>query len=165
MEGEIVWWALTTNPVNSQSANIANMAELWYSESSITIEKVKYLFETYSVLPREWNFAPDIGWGLPFCFFICSFLYFFTSYFFISLFTYFFLSFFLFYLFVLSFILSVFLFTFFPIFLAPASKLFRVTWVNKLHLHFSFRCSGVSGCSGVPVFWGVPVFLVLVHAK
>ena len=137
------------------------MAELWYSESSITIEKVKYLFETYCVLLREWNFASDIGWGLPFSFFICSFLYFFTSYFFI----YFFLSFFLYFLFICSFVLSFFFFfflsfflsvclsvclsiclsvclsfflLFFSIFLAPASKLFRVTWVNKLHLHFSF---------------------------
>ena len=106
--------------------------------------------------------------------FVSLFVPFFTSLPLISLFTYFFLSFFIFYLFVLSFFLSVFLFTLFSIFLAPASKLFRVTWVNKLHLHFSFYTvklgvpvfRGVPGCSGVMVFRcsGVPVFLILVHA-
>ena len=98
--------------------------------------------------------------------FVSLFVPFFTSLPLISLFTYFFLSFF----FIRSFFLSVFLFTFFSIFLVPAPKLFRVTWVNKLHLHFSFHTvkfgvpvlRGVPGCSGV--FRGVPVFLVLVHA-
>ena len=89
-----------------------------------------------------------------------------------------FLSFFLSFLFICSFFLSVFLFTFSSTFVAPASKLFRVTWVNKLHLHFTFYSvrfgvpgvfsvpvfQGVPGCSGVPACSGVPVFLVLVHA-
>ena len=102
-----------------------------------------------------------------------------------------FLSLFIYFLFIRSFFLSVFPFTFSSIFLAPASKLFLVTWVNKLHLHFTFYTvrfgvpgvfgvpvfrgvpgcsgvpgfSGVPGCSGVPVFRRVPVFLVLVHAR
>ena len=146
---------LTTNPVKSQSANIANMAELWYSESSITIEKVKYLFETYSVLLREWN---SLGASFLFLYlFLSLLLYLLFLYFFIYLF----LSFFLYFSFIRSFFLSVCLsFYFFSIFLAPASKLFRVTCVNKLHLHFSFYTvkfgvpvfRGVPGCSGVPGF-------------
>ena len=129
-------------------------------------------------------------WGLPFCFFICSFLYLFTClflYLLISSLLYFlFLPFFIFYFFALSLCHS---FYFFSIFLEPEPKLFHVTWVNKLHWHFIFymvcngkskqhrqiRCSGVfwlfrcSGvfqsvpkCFGVPVFLcsGVPVFLL-----
>ena len=46
------------------------------------------------------------------------------------------------------------------IFLAPASKLFRVTWVNKLHLHFTFYTVrfGVLVFRGVPVFRAFPLF-------
>ena len=96
------------------------------------------------------------GGGGPFCFFICSFIYLFTCLF-ISFFIYLFFSLFIFYLFVLSFCLS---FHFFSIFLVPASKLFRVTWVNKLHRHFIFYmvCNGKTKqhrqirCSGVPGF-------------
>ena len=96
-------------------------------------------------------------WGLPFCFFICSFLYLFT-----------FLPFFIFYFFALSLCHSLY---FFSIFLEPEPKLFHVTWVNKLFWHFIFymvcngktkqhrqiRCSGVFRlfrCFGV--LWGVP---------
>ena len=114
-------------------------------------------------------------WGLPFCFFICSFLYLFTClflYLLISSFRYFF------YFFALSLCHS---FYFFSIFLEPEPKLFHVTWVNKLHWHFIFYmvCNGKSKqhrqirCSGV--LWGVPecsrvfrcscvlVFQILVH--
>ena len=113
-------------------------------------------------------------WGLPFCLFVHLFT---------SLPTYFFI----FYFFALSLCHS---FHFFSIFLEPEPKLFRVTWVNKLHWHFIFymvfngkskqhrqiRCSGVFWlfrCSAV--LWGVPecsrvfrcscapVFLVSVH--
>ena len=119
-------------------------------------------------------------WGLPFCFFICSFLYLFTClflYLLISSFLYFlFLPFFIFYFFALSLCHSVY---FFSIFLKPEPKLFHVTWVNKLHWHFIFymvcngkskqhrriRCSRVFWlfrCSGVfrsvPECFGVPVF-------
>ena len=111
-------------------------------------------------------------WGLPFCFFICSFLYLFTClflYLLISSFLYFlFLPFFIFYVFALSLCHS---FYFFSIFLEPEPKLFHVTWVKKLHWHFIFyivcngkskqyrpiRCSGffwLFRCSGV--LWGVP---------
>ena len=91
------------------------------------------------------------GGGVPFCFFICSLLYLFAC-----LFLYILISLF-FYLFVLSFFLSLY---FFCIFLAPAFKLFRVTLVNKLHLHFIFTpsnsvfrgCSVVFRCSGLPGF-------------
>ena len=109
-------------------------------------------------------------WGLPFCFFICSFLYLFTClflYLLISSFLYFFFL-FIFYFFALSLCLS---FYFFSILLEPEPKLFHVTWVNKLHWHFIFymvcngkskqhrqiRCSGVFWlfrCSGM--LWGVP---------
>ena len=103
-------------------------------------------------------------WGLPFCFFICSFLYLFTC-----LFLYFlFLPLFIFYFFALSLCHS---FYFFSIFLEPEPKLFHVKWVNKLQWHFIFyivcngkskqhseiRCSGILWlfrCSGV--LWGVP---------
>ena len=116
-------------------------------------------------------------WGLPLCFFICSFLYLFTClfiYLLISSFLYFlFISFVIFYFFALSLCHS---FYFFSIFLEPEPKLFHVTWANKLHWHFIFymvcngkskqhrqiRCSGVPGCSGVfrsvPECFGVPVF-------
>ena len=117
-------------------------------------------------------------WGLPFCFFICSFLYLFTCLF--KFFIYLFLPFFIFYFFALSLCHS---FYFFSIFLEPEPKLFHVTWVNTLHwlLFFTwsvmgnqnnivkfgvpgfFGCSGVPGCSGVfrsgPNCFGVPVFL------
>ena len=123
-------------------------------------------------------------WGLPFCFFFCSFLYLFTC-----LFLYLLISSFLYFLFLRFFFVSFFLL--FSIFLEPEPKLFHVTWVNKLHWHFQIfymvcngkskqlrqiRCSGVFWlfrCSGV--LWGVPecsrvfrcscvpVFLVLVH--
>ena len=104
-------------------------------------------------------------WGLPLCFFICSFLYLFTClflYLLISCFLYFlFLAFFIFYFFALSLSHS---FYFFSIFLQPEPKLFHVTWVNKLHWHFIFYmvCNGKSKqhrqirCSGF--FLDVPVF-------
>ena len=103
---------------------------------------------------------------------------------FTCLFLYLLISSFLYFLFLRSFFVSFFL-TFFSIFLEPEPKLFRVTWVNKLHWHRQIRCSGIfrlfrcSGllrgvpecsrvfrCSRVPVFpcSRVPVFLVLVHA-
>ena len=105
-------------------------------------------------------------WGLPFCFFICSFLYLFTCFF--KFFIYLFLPFFIVYFFALSLCHS---FYFFSIFLEPEPKRFHVTWVNTLHWHFIFymvsngkskqrrqiRCSGVFWlfqCSGV--LWGVP---------
>lgn len=72
-------------------------------------------------------------------------------------------SFFIFHFFVLSF--------YFIFFLAPASKLFCVTWVDGLHWHFNFCmvCNRATrrhpqfgsvfwGFSAVPVFRGVPVF-------
>ena len=96
-------------------------------------------------------------WGLPFCFFICSFLYLFTCLF--KFFIYLFLPFFIFYFFALSLCHS---FYFFSIFLEPEPKLFNVTWVNTLHWHFIFYMvsNGKSKqhrhirCSGV--LWGVP---------
>ena len=105
-------------------------------------------------------------WELPFCFFICSFLYLFTCLF--KFFIYLSLPFFIFYFFALSLYLSFYLFS---IFLQPEPKLFHVTWVNNLHRHFIFymvcngkskqhrqiRCSGffwLFRCSGV--LWGVP---------
>ena len=103
-------------------------------------------------------------WGLPFCFFIWSFLYLFTC-----LFLYLLISSFLYFLFLRSLFVSFFLL--FSIFLEPDPKLFHVTWVNELHWHFIFYmvCNGKSKqhrqirrsrvfwlfrCSAV--LWGVP---------
>ena len=116
------------------------------------------ILPSYDFLLQEWNFASEIGEGRGFLF-VSFFVPFFTS-----LFPYFFLY-FIFYFFVLSFCLSFYLFS---IFFAPASKLFRVRWVNKLPRYFIFymvcktkqhhqirsygvfrlfRCCGVFRCS------------------
>ena len=100
----------------------------------LVIEKnVKYFFRSYNFLLRECNFASEFGGGGGGASFL--FLYLFLSlplYLLIPLYLCLLISFFLYFLFIRSFFLSFFFFRIL-LFLAPAFKLFRDTWVNKLH--------------------------------